>query len=135
MKIQLACADSCSIVAVPGLGGHAFGSFKEKSGERMWLRDALPFNLDYEATDRPVARVMTYGYASAVTDREDTQSVEDIGTSLRSSLLPLAAAPGLRPIIFIAHSWGGLVVKEVGLTTRQNRAGSLLTFAEGSCYG
>ncbi|KPM39125.1 hypothetical protein AK830_g7453 [Neonectria ditissima] len=27
------------------LGGHAFGSFKEKDGGHMWLRDALPFHL------------------------------------------------------------------------------------------
>lgn len=100
------------IVAVSGLGGHAFGSFKERGGEHMWLRDALPFDLENDATGRPMARVVTYGYDSSVANSSSTQNLEDLGTSLRSSLLPLAASQQPRPIIFIAHSLGGLVVKE-----------------------
>ncbi|KAI6777588.1 uncharacterized protein J7T54_005374, partial [Emericellopsis cladophorae] len=103
------------IVAVSGLGGHAFGSFKERGGEHMWLRDALPFDLENDATGRPMARVMTYGYNSSVANSSSTQNLEDLGTSLRSSLLPLAASQKPRPIIFIAHSLGGLVVKEAGI--------------------
>ena len=80
----------------------------------MWLRDALPFDLDDKATGQPMARVMTYGYASTVVDSESAQNLEDLGTSLRSGLLPLTATSKTRPVIFIAHSLGGLVVKEVG---------------------
>ncbi|KAH7016032.1 uncharacterized protein B0I36DRAFT_336429 [Microdochium trichocladiopsis] len=54
------------VVAISGLGGHAFGSFKEHGGEHMWLRDALPGDLVGEQTSQPMARVMIYGYASAV---------------------------------------------------------------------
>ncbi len=37
--------DSFSIIAISGLGGHAFGSFKERGGEYMWLQDCLPYDL------------------------------------------------------------------------------------------
>lgn len=46
-----------SIIAVTGIGGHAFGSWSH-SDERMWLRDYLP-------KDAPNARILTYGYQSA----------------------------------------------------------------------
>lgn len=52
------CADSTSIIAVTGLGGHAYGSWSH-SDERMWLRDYLP-------KDAPNARILTYGYQSAL---------------------------------------------------------------------
>lgn len=50
--------DSRSIIAVTGLGGHAYGSWSH-SDERMWLRDYLP-------KDAPNARILTYGYQSAL---------------------------------------------------------------------
>ncbi|KAM3509182.1 hypothetical protein MY11210_006437 [Beauveria gryllotalpidicola] len=42
------------IIAVSGLGGHAFGSFKERGGSNMWLRDSLP----YEITDEIIKRLI-----------------------------------------------------------------------------
>jgi hypothetical protein len=45
-----------SIIAVTGLGGHAFGSWAY-SPRHMWLRDFLP-------KDLPHVRVLTYGYNS-----------------------------------------------------------------------
>ena len=51
-------ADCTSIIAVTGLGGHAYGSWSH-SDERMWLRDYLP-------KDAPNARILTYGYQSAL---------------------------------------------------------------------
>ena len=52
-----------SVIAITGLGGHAFGSWQsnistERSIDRpMWLRDFLP-------REFPNARIMTYGYDS-----------------------------------------------------------------------
>ena len=56
-----------SVIALSGLGGHAFGSFKERDGTYMWLRDSLPYDLILEDGGRPMARVITFGYESAVT--------------------------------------------------------------------
>ncbi|KAA8908651.1 hypothetical protein FN846DRAFT_777136, partial [Sphaerosporella brunnea] len=44
-----------SIVAVTGLSGHAFGSWRSRETRRMWLHDFLPW-------DVPNVRVLTYGY-------------------------------------------------------------------------
>ncbi|KND89201.1 Protein SERAC1 [Tolypocladium ophioglossoides CBS 100239] len=100
------------VIAVSGLGGHAFGSFKERGGVHMWLRDALPYDLTHENDDRPMGRAMTFGNDTAVAESTSTQNLEDLASSFHSSLLPLVAGPRTRPIIFVAHSLGGLIVKQ-----------------------
>ena len=104
-----------SIIAISGLGGHAFGSFKQRAGNYMWLLDALPYDLITNASGRPMSRVMTFGYESSVARSKNVQNLEDLATMLHHNLLPLVASPIVRPIIFIAHSLGGLIVKQVGL--------------------
>jgi len=79
----------------------------------MWLRDSIPRDLMLESTSCPMARVMTYGFESTMAESKSVQSLEDLATSLRNSLLAIAGHSYLRPIIFIAHSLGGLIVKEV----------------------
>jgi surfactin synthase thioesterase subunit len=72
----------------------------------MWLRDALP-------KDIPTARIIIYGYNSTVANSTSMQNLEDLATSFRNSLLPLVRSDTLKPIIFIGHSLGGLIVKQV----------------------
>lgn len=79
----------------------------------MWLRDALPHDLTSEDDENPFARVVVYGYESKVAQSESIQSIEDLGTAFHSSILQLAMSAPLKPIIFIGHSLGGLIVKEV----------------------
>ncbi|KAH7236573.1 hypothetical protein BKA59DRAFT_460104 [Fusarium tricinctum] len=100
------------IIALAGLGGHAFGSFKERDGEHMWLRDDLPYDLTPLSNERPMARIMTYGYKSVVVNSTSCQNFEDIATQLIASLRSLAEGPTTRPIVFIAHSLGGIIVKQ-----------------------
>lgn len=100
------------VIALSGLGGHAFGSFKERGGTHMWLRDSLPSHLTSETDNRPMARVMIYGYESAVAQSKSVQNLEDLATVFHSSLLALAAGPTTRPIILIGHSLGGLIIKQ-----------------------
>lgn len=108
-------ADFRSIIALAGLGGHAFESFKERDGEHMWLRDDLPYDLTPLSNERPTARIMTYGYKSVVVNSTSFQTFEDIATQLIASLRSLAEGPTTRPIVFIAHNLGGIIVKQVGL--------------------
>jgi hypothetical protein len=79
----------------------------------MWLRDSLPHDLTYN--DRPMARVLIYGYESSLPRSKSFQNLEDLATSFHATLLALAGTSTVRPIIFIAHSLGGLIVKQVGL--------------------
>jgi hypothetical protein len=54
-----------SMIAVTGLGGHAFGSWRSRIStvrpvdRPMWLRDFLPERF-------PNVRIMTYGYDSSL---------------------------------------------------------------------
>ena len=117
-----------SIVAISGLGGHAFGSFKERDGEHMWLRDALPWDITGEGADTHIARIMLYGYSSSLSQHDNFQSVEDLATSFHTSLRSLVVQGTSRPIVFIAHSLGGLIIKQVRqLTTSVHAIFSHLT--------
>ncbi|KAI8403830.1 hypothetical protein FOFC_15320 [Fusarium oxysporum] len=109
------------IIAIPGLGGHPFGSFKERDGNHMWLRDSLPNDLTHEDTTAPIARVMIYGYGSSVANSNNFQNLEDLSTSFYNSLLALARAPTAKPIIFVAHSLGGLIVKQALITLSKSK--------------
>jgi hypothetical protein len=62
----------CSVVAVTGLNGHSWGSWRgrEKAG-RMWLRD-------YFRQDFPHLRTMTYGYNSKLQAR-NVDTILDYG--------------------------------------------------------
>lgn len=112
----MARANSHSIIALPGFLGHAFESFKDTDEDYMWLRDSLHYDLTSEADDRPMARVMTYGYESILAGSQNTQNIEDLATSFLTSLRSLVTGRTSRPIIFVAHSLGGLIVKQVGPT-------------------
>ncbi|KAF5600613.1 ankyrin protein 3 [Fusarium pseudoanthophilum] len=93
------------LVAVCGLGGHALGSFKEKNGRFVWLRDALP-------SDIPNARILTYGYDTKLSMSNAFQNLTDLGRALQIDLEDIrvfdqAFSPSLQRLIL-----GGLVIKE-----------------------
>lgn len=118
-----------SLIAVPGLGGHAFGSFRDPKSKDMWLRDALPFHIIGDNDKTQTTRVITYGYESNLNRGDDLQSLSDFGNAFITSVLD-ATVGNTRPIIFVAHSLGGLIVKEVRtelLEIRVNEPSSVLT--------
>lgn len=102
-----------SIVAVSGLGGHAYGSFKDKNGNYMWLQDALPYDITDNKSCHPRARIMIYGHNSAVPGSSNVQDIDDLSSALHSGLLALMRAPKPKPIILMGHSLGGLIIKKV----------------------
>ena len=63
--------EAVDCVAVCGLGGYAFGSFKDKGISYMWLRDSLP-------NDLPNLRVLLYGYDSGLDGSDSNQNVSVI---------------------------------------------------------
>ncbi|GFF32144.1 isoform Er14 of ankyrin-1 [Aspergillus udagawae] len=98
---------SCDVdvIAISGLGGHAFGSFKERGGSFMWLRDALPL-------DFPNARILIYGYDTRLIRSSSFQNLTDLGRALQIDMKGIRECSQSRPILFIGHSLGGLVIKE-----------------------
>ncbi|SPO04568.1 related to ankyrin [Cephalotrichum gorgonifer] len=95
------------IIAVHGLGSHAIGGFKAKDSNNVWIRDFLPRGV-------PAARVLTYGSDTAITEKDTKYSIKDLARDFLDSCKAFRedTQTSQRPIIFIGHSLGGLVIKE-----------------------
>lgn len=64
-----------SIIAIAGLDGHAYGSWRGKGSlRRMWLRDFL-------SRDMPSCRTMIYGYNSKLASH-GVDTIMDYGRGL-----------------------------------------------------
>jgi protein SERAC1 len=98
------------IVAVHGLNGHYLRTWSARGPDGAqvnWLRDFLPKQI-------PNARIMSYGYNSAL---QFSKSVADIFTFADQLLEALISRrvteiEQKRPIMFICHSLGGIVFKQ-----------------------
>ncbi|CAD6445347.1 9c06afb1-543f-4728-b364-646f092bdf2d [Sclerotinia trifoliorum] len=114
------------IVAVVGLGTHAFGTFRSMvpGSYKMWLRDFLP-------KDIPESRILLYGYPSPVSGAKSVEIIEDIARVFLDRLAFLRKNTSTldRPIIFIGQSLGGLIVQQAllqaGNSCDQNELGIL----------
>ncbi|KAL9471607.1 hypothetical protein ACSS6W_009548 [Trichoderma asperelloides] len=94
------------IIAVTGLSGHAFGSWKARGGPDMWLRDFLPPSV-------PNARIMIYGYDTKLPGSQSEASILELSKKLLESVKTSRSGESKnRPLIFIGHSLGGLVLKQ-----------------------
>ena len=107
---------SVDVIAVPGLGSHALGSFKSSGSFEVWLRDFLP-------KDIPNIRVLLYGYDTTLAGSNSRSSIRDLSKSLLDSIRAFRSGTdtGSRPIIFIGHSLGGLLIKEALALANQDR--------------
>lgn len=104
-----------SIVAVHGLNprnkvDHATATWTALRSKKLWLRDFLPNRI-------PKARIMIFGYDANVALGSGTDGVCEQATNLYQRLYYERQEAPNRPLIFICHSLGGLVVKRVGLNT------------------
>jgi hypothetical protein len=86
------------------------------SSKRTAARKAVFWPQDLLPTTLPNARVYTYGYDSNIRHRLGTpankSTVYDLGHDLLLSLEAKRNCQPSRPLIFVAHSLGGIVVKE-----------------------
>ncbi|KAK3352416.1 ankyrin repeat protein [Lasiosphaeria hispida] len=107
-------SDKIDCIVVSGLSSHPFGSWKQRGGRFMWLVD----HDENAPSVPPNVRALLYGYDTSLVGSESFQDVVDIGMRLASDIKGIRTQPAAResfeprPIIFIAHSLGGLVVKE-----------------------
>ncbi|KAF2280399.1 ribonuclease-like protein p/mrp subunit [Westerdykella ornata] len=99
------------IVAVHGLNGHPFKTWTTDKTKKCWLKDAdlLPYNLKE-------ARILTYGYHATVAALFGKTSSDRILQHAQTLVAELVADrefenASQRPIIFICHSLGGIIVK------------------------
>ncbi len=83
----------------------------------MWIRDGLPKHLQH-------SRAVLYGYESKLRDSQSFQTIPDLAKGLINQLEAYGwTLPSAKPVAFLAHSLGGLVLKEslVQLAESRNR--------------
>jgi len=101
---------------VHGLDGDAFKTWTADNG-KLWLRDFLPEDLKnpQDGTAPCLARVVTFGYNVNVYSKAASQRSFTFAEDLLSALDDFRQGPSAsrRPIIFIGHSLGGIVIKKV----------------------
>ena len=101
------------IVAIHGLGGDIRSTWTHKNGT-FWLQDLLPPSM-------PGARVFSFGYPSDTFLSPSVAGIRDFAVSLLNAIdnkLREDARGNMkyfRPIIYICHSLGGIVFKQVGM--------------------
>ena len=78
-----------SIVAVTGLSGHAFGSWKQRGKADMWLRDILPQSI-------PNARILTYGYDTKLPGSRFEASILELSGELLESIMTTRSEQAVR---------------------------------------
>lgn len=128
-----------SIIAVHGLGGHWDLTWTHVETKKNWLRDFLPEQLR-ESGFRP--RILSYGYDAKTAFSTSIESISTVAEDLLDRLK--LARPGeineFRPILLIAHSLGGLIVKKAMNTAwykigdRFNPYGDLLRNVRGLMF-
>lgn len=103
-----------SIVAVHGLGGDWEQTWTDVESDRLWLRDFVP-----EQTQEVNPRISSFGYDSRTAFTNSVADIDDAAITLINALHDLRRLPNARkstgPIIFVAHSLGGIIVKRVCL--------------------
>jgi len=91
----------CSIVAVQGLGGNGFGSWRATSNADMWLRDFLPEKAKN-------SRILIYGYNADLTGpgAKSFASILDMAKGLVNNLKLARSQPNVSKGLYLKCSSG-----------------------------
>lgn len=105
------------ICFIHGLSGNRISTWTAHGQSGPWPQTLLPTKLTN-------ARILTYGYNAYVTRKPAVSSnrLIDHASNLLNDIAADRAACGVvsRPLIFVAHSLGGLICKEAILLSRNN---------------
>lgn len=97
--LYLANSERCSIIAITGLDGHAYGSWRGKGNLRpMWLRDFL-------SKDLPNCRTMIYGHNTKLSSR-GVDTIMDYGREVLEGIKKVRRSKEVRALPFEAP-WSG----------------------------
>ncbi|KAI5847028.1 hypothetical protein DFP73DRAFT_592874 [Morchella snyderi] len=106
------------IVAVHGLGGHRKKTWQHKKTKFCWLEE-----LGKDSCLGGTARVFTFGYDASVVFTRSTARITTIADNLLEAMRRIREGDQLavnRPIIFVCHSLGGIIVKKAMLNAVHN---------------
>ncbi|KKZ61534.1 hypothetical protein EMCG_03895 [[Emmonsia] crescens] len=103
-------ADAVDIVAIHGLHENPITAWIEPESGVLWLRDLVPLHI-------PKARILCFGYEASPSFYDDDRIVEKIQSLATTLVADLEGDRSLencerRPIIFVCHGLGGVVVKK-----------------------
>ncbi|KAK3708301.1 hypothetical protein LTR37_011566 [Vermiconidia calcicola] len=106
------------VIFVHGLTGDREKTWTHQSTSRFWPEELLP-------TDLPDARIFTYGYDADVAHFFSRVSQSRIGDHAQTLLNSVAhvrerTETSDRPLFFVAHSLGGLVVEDMLLSAKNS---------------
>ncbi|KAK1252185.1 hypothetical protein MKX08_003372 [Trichoderma sp. CBMAI-0020] len=94
------------IVFVPGLGADPIESWKSSNSDFNWMKDETGIQSQF-----PRARLLLYKYESAYNGGfKVKQDIENLANTLLVALSAKRETCKARPIVFIGHSMGGLVI-------------------------
>ncbi|TVY67461.1 Protein SERAC1, partial [Lachnellula suecica] len=102
------------IIAIHGLKGDRERTWTEPKSHKLWLRDFLPHDI-------PRARIMVYGYDATPVLGASMAGIEEHARDLLGEMGKRRERgdEAQRPIIFIGHSLGGLVIKQALVTAHK----------------
>ncbi|KAK3689561.1 hypothetical protein B0T22DRAFT_461780 [Podospora appendiculata] len=121
------------IVLVPGLGRELHHAATWKADDlTVWPRDLLP-------SDLPDIRVLSFNYTTTLTGTTSEAGIRDHAKDLvilLSNEREEDELARLRPIVFVGHSLGGIIIKRALLTAHQDltRYGSLWEASRGVMF-
>lgn len=106
LELAAGADPTLDIVAIHGLDGHRKTTWMAENG-KLWLQDFLP-------ADLPNARVLTYGYDANTCNRGrvSTQTIRTHAEKFLQELSRKRQSAPRRPIVFVAHSLGGIILKQ-----------------------
>ncbi|KAI0601118.1 hypothetical protein F4775DRAFT_607246 [Biscogniauxia sp. FL1348] len=111
------------LIAISGLASHPFGSWQPKGNDKdyMWIRDCLPDTF-------PGIRAIIYGYDTTLHNSNSFKSIKDIALTFAESLESCSwHLPSGKPLVFVAHSLGGIISKEAfTLLARREDTGKVI---------
>ena len=100
-----------SIIAVHGLGAHPIHTWEGKptgdGNSKLHLLNHLLLK------DFPTARILSFAYNSDWLVNAPEKTAQQIGQGLLDALVKNRGGSRRLPIVFIGHSFGGIVIKEV----------------------
>ncbi len=106
-----------SIVFVHGLTGNRETTWTEPESKVFWPEALLPGSI-------PTARIITFGYDADILhifDSHKGHTLIDHASHLARALATLRSETSSRPLIFVAHSLGGLIVEQTLLDCRDSQ--------------
>ncbi|VUC25694.1 unnamed protein product [Clonostachys rosea] len=120
-----AASTRVDIVAVHGLNPrsrddteHAWNTWRNRASGRLWLRDDLP-------QFTPDARIFIYEYNATAVYGKDKSTFVDKSNELLEAVRA-ERDDEERPILFLAHSMGGLLVKQALINAGMNPKYSMI---------